>query len=91
MKPDIQNTGKQRKKVRGRPTRPTRSVIQLRVRFNGKVKSYYSVTVDMQPSECMKALQELFGDRRKFQRLTDDPRWYFEKNKKAEAGGSHAR
>lgn len=60
---------------RGRQPRPRRCVVQLRVREGGKVISYYSCTIDIEPSKAMKLLQEMFGDNRKFQRATDDTRW----------------
>jgi len=64
-----------KRKKRGRPPRPTRTVIQVRCRQGGKSWSFYSVTLATPACEVMKALQELFSDDRKYQRLTDDTRW----------------
>jgi len=59
----------------GRRPRPPRCVIQLRVRQDGKVQSYYSVTVPMPPNVAMKLLQQMFAGDRTYQRLSDDTRW----------------
>jgi len=69
--PEIRNS-----KSRGRPPRPTRCVVQLRQRAGGKVVSFYSFTVDLPAVQCMKRLQEAFGDvSQKFSRFTDNPMW----------------
>lgn len=49
---------------RGRRPGPRRCVVQLRVREAGKVTSYFSLTIHVEPHEAMKRLQQIFhGDR----------------------------
>lgn len=69
-----QSSGAPRRR-RGRQPRPLRCVVQLRVRHGGKVFSMYSATIDMDPMQAMKLLQETFRDHCKFRRATDDFRW----------------
>lgn len=55
------NRGEPLEKKRGRPAKPQRCVVQLRVREGGKVTSYYSVTVALKPGDAMKRLQDAFS------------------------------
>lgn len=67
------------RKKRGRPSRPPRCVITIRQRGAGVVVHVASWTVDCEPNEAMRRIQQAFADEMsEFCRHTDDPRWYEE-------------
>jgi len=45
----------------GRPAKPKRCVVQLRVRQGGKVTSFYSCTIAIEPIDAMKRIQDAFS------------------------------